>query len=127
MALVNRKLALRLLALQALIILACSFGLWVVSSQVALSFLVGGAIVWMGHSYFAYKAFEYSGARAAKQIMRGFYMGEAGKIAITVLLLAATFRWLPNVQTGSLLAGFFMALLLNWLAPWLTNLNVKRD
>jgi ATP synthase protein I len=121
MALVDKKLALRLLTLQALIIVFASALLLMQSPQAAWSFLTGGAIAVIAHGYFAYKAFAFSGARAAKQIMRGFYVGEAGKVAITALMFMAAFKWLPEVQTKYLMTGFFLALLLNWLAPLVAN------
>lgn len=127
MLLVDKKLAWRLLTLQALIIVFASALFLMQSPQAAWSFLTGGAIALIAHGYFAYKAFAFSGARAAREIMRGFYMGEAGKVVITALLFVAVFKWLPEVQTKYLIAGFFLALSLNWLAPWLTNLNVKRN
>lgn len=127
MALVDKKLAWRLITLQSLVIVFGSALLLMQSPQAAWSFLTGGAIAVIAHGYFAYKAFAFSGARAAKQIMRGFYVGEAGKVAITALMFFAAFKWLPEVQTKYLMTGFFLALLLNWLAPWLANLNVKRN
>ncbi len=120
MALVDRKLAWRLLGLQALIIGLASALMLMQSPQAAWSFLAGGAIAWIAHGYFALKAFAFSGARAAKQIMRGFYSGEAGKIVITALMLYAAFNWLPGVLAQYLMTGFFLAVALNWLAPWLT-------
>ncbi|MEP4468350.1 ATP synthase subunit I, partial [Marinobacter alexandrii] len=46
------------------------------------SALLGGLIFLLPHGYFALKAFRFSGARSAKQIMTSFYQGEAGKLIL---------------------------------------------
>lgn len=47
------------------------------------SFLLGGLICVLPNSYLYCRVFAHFGARAAKHIVRAFYMGESVKILIT--------------------------------------------
>ena len=127
MSLVDRKLAIRLIGIELAVVLVCSAGLAVYSMNSAKSFLTGGMISVLGQGYFAYKLFRFAGAQATRQILRGFYAGEAGKFLITIVLFAAVFKGMNDVQPAYLVAGFFLALVVQRLAPWWTKSSVQRN
>jgi len=127
MSLVDRKLALRLIGIELAAVLVCSVGLAVYSMDSARSLLVGGMIAVLGHGYFAYKLFRFAGAQATRQILRGFYAGEAGKFLITIVLFAAVFKNMKDLQPAYLMTGFFLALVVQRLAPWWTKSSVQRN
>lgn len=127
MSLVDRTLALRLIGIELAVVLVCSAGLAVFSTGSAKSFLAGGMIAVLGHGYFAYKLFRFAGAQATRQILRGFYAGEAGKFLITIVLFSAVFKGMKDVQPAYLMTGFFLALVVQRLAPWWTKSSVQRN
>ncbi len=127
MSLVDRKLALRVLGIEVLVVAISTTLVLLHDPTAAKSFAYGGVISVIGHAYFAFKVFAYGGARAVKHILRGFYMGEAGKFAITVVLFAAAFKTVENLVPGYLVAGFFLGLLVNRLAPLWTKSHIQRN
>lgn len=82
----------------------------------AMSALAGGFVVLVAQTYFVSRAFRHAGATSAREIVREFFRGEAGKFVLTVLLLAAVMTGLPTVQPGWLLTGFVLEQLVAVLA-----------
>lgn len=92
------------------------------------SALIGGLICWLPNCWFAYRAFRYRGARAARRIVRSFYAGEAGKMALTVLLFAVVFINVKSVNALALFAGFAGVQLVNWIVPLAAaRIDIKAD
>lgn len=83
------------------------------------SALLGGMIAWLPNLYFAHKAFRYSGARAAREIVRSFYAGEAGKLILTFVLFALTFAGVKPLEAPMLLGVYLLTLMVSWFAPLL--------
>lgn len=83
------------------------------------SALVGGMIAWLPNLYFAHKAFRYSGARAAREIVRSFYAGEAGKLILTFVLFALTFAGVKPLEAPMLFGVYLLTLMVSWFAPLL--------
>ncbi|MCO7226608.1 ATP synthase subunit I [Pleionea sp. CnH1-48] len=120
----GRKLALKIIATQAIFVLiasviALSWGLW--SSA---SVLIGGLTCVLPSLVFTHFAFKHSGARASRQVLRGFYLGEALKLVLTILMFIAAFQWFP-IEVGPLFLGFGLALLLQWVAPFVLTTSKK--
>ena len=90
------------------------------------SALLGGLICWLPSCWFAYRAFRYSGARAARLIVRSFYAGEAGKMFLTMAMFALVFVNLESVNALALFAGFAGVQLVNWVVPLVTALADNR-
>jgi ATP synthase protein I len=86
--------------------------------QTALSALFGGLVFIIPNAYFAITVFKYQGARAAKQIMNGFYKGEAMKIILSVFLFTAVFT-LYQVRPLAFFVSYGLLLLTHWLTPWI--------
>lgn len=77
--------------LQALIGLLVVCLWWLKGSFSAYSAGLGALIAVIPQLFFAKKAFAKQGARAARQIMNAFYLGEAIKWALTFVLFAIVF------------------------------------
>jgi ATP synthase protein I len=86
----------------------------------------GGLIVWLPNLYFAYKAFRFSGARAAQAIVRSFYAGEAGKLILTAVLFALAFVGVKPLAPLALFGVFLLTQAVNWFAPLLMKTRFSR-
>lgn len=98
----------------SLLISLVFFGL--MSKKDGISAMLGGLVAIVPSALFAKKMFRYQGARAARQIVKNFYFGEALKILSTAILFALVFI----VYKVAPLAFFFtyiMVLMTYWLAP----------
>ncbi|PID60475.1 MAG: hypothetical protein CSB44_10320 [Gammaproteobacteria bacterium] len=98
-------------------------GLVFFDRSAALGAFLGGMIVFLPHSWFAWRAFRYQGARAAKQVVRSFYMAEAGKMLFSMALFALVFILVRPLNAPAFFAGFTGVLTLNWLIPLIVNLR----
>ena len=92
----------------------------------AYSALLGGLVCLVPNCYFAYRAFKFQGARAARHIVRSFYAGEAGKIMITALLFALVFSRVSPINALAVLLGFGAIQLVHWLVPIMHSRPAKR-
>ncbi|NVJ51726.1 MAG: ATP synthase subunit I [Gammaproteobacteria bacterium] len=82
----------------------------------SFSVFVGGLSIVIPSLLFTLRAFRHSGARAAKQVMNGFYAGEALKILSAIVLFVLVLKWLPVVAVAAL-CGFIGATLVQLFAP----------
>ena len=76
----SRQLALLLLMTAAV----TPFGV-----EIASSVWVGGLIHLIPHAWFAHMAYRHTGARQVRRVVRGFYLGHAGKLMLTATLVVA--------------------------------------
>ncbi|AHA25221.1 ATP synthase I chain family protein [Pseudomonas aeruginosa] len=83
-------------------------------------------IAWLPNCYFAYKAFRFSGARAAREIVRSFYAGEAGKLILTAVLFALTFAGVKPLMAPALFGVYLLTLMVSWCAPLLMGKTFTR-
>lgn len=88
--------------------------------------LCGGLIAWLPNVYFAFKAFRFSGARAAQAIVRSFYAGEAGKLILTAVLFALAFVGVKPLAPLALFGAFLLIQGVNWFAPLLMRTRFSR-
>ena len=77
----------------------------------AYSLLLGGLICAIPNGYFATKAFQYRGARAAQKIVQAFYVGEAIKILLMCAGFALSFKYVSPLDIWALFAGFLLVYL----------------
>lgn len=94
-------------------------GFW--GKDAALAAGTGGLIAWLPNCYFALRAFRYRGARAAKQIVRSFYAGAAGKMLLTAGLFTVVFINLRPLNAPALFIGFCCVQALGWLVPLMVD------
>jgi len=113
----GRELAKQLLMIQsgAVMILAAGMSI-AVNAEWGVSALVGGGIFVVANAVFAFCAFMFSGARAAKLVTASFYTGEALKILITVALFYVAYMYM-KVDLVPLQLTYSLALGINLLAP----------
>ena len=94
-------------------------------TKAGLSVILGGLVNAVPNAYFARKLFRYQGASAAKQIIKGFYQGEALKIALSVAMFAAVFKFC-NIIPWVFFAAYIAAQMVLWFTP-LIVVNSKQN
>lgn len=114
----GRKVADRLLIIQALLAFVSFFAFLLIDFNAAYSALIGGIICLVPNLVFVTYAYRFGGARAAKKIANSFYKGETLKIMLTALMFALTFIFIP-VAIGPLMITYVLCLLVYWLIPLL--------
>lgn len=101
--------------LMASVVIALSLQLaW--GSKEAISALLGGLVAIIPSALFARKLFRHQGARAAREIVKGFYIGEALKIISTIALFTFVFM---SFKIAPLVFFFtyIVVLMTHWFAP----------
>lgn len=116
----------QLIELQAVITVLCSLGYLVFAGKFqALSAITGGVIAIVPNALFARKLFQYRGARAARQIVRGFYLGESIKFLTTLLMFALVFKYF-KVYPLALFITYILALMCLWFSPLIVANKLNR-
>ena len=106
MAGIPRPPAYRIVILQLLLTcLVALLGL-LHSPTAAKSALLGGLTCALPNAYFIWKAFRYTGARAATQVVQSFYQGESWKFVLTALCFGVIFQRVEPLNVLALFAGF---------------------
>ncbi len=116
----HRSPAIRLLLVQLCVLLSAALALNGLRGHVAgYSGVAGGLIALLPNAYFAHKAFRYRGARAAREIVRSFYAGEAGKLILTAALFTLAFAGVKPLDVPALFGAYLLTLMVSWFAPLL--------
>ncbi|RBP85171.1 ATP synthase subunit I [Marinomonas rhizomae] len=114
----KKKAIFRFLLLQLLLTFLVSLGIFYVAGGLyGYSFILGALTSILPSVYMAWRIFGYKGTRPAKDVVRSFYRGEAGKLAMTVVLLSLVFLLVKPLAAGAFFAGFGGAILSHWLSP----------
>lgn len=87
------------------------------SQGAALAAFLGGMIVALPNCYFAFRAYRYRGARAARLIVRSFYAGAAGKMLLTAGMFTLVFINLKPLNAPAVFIGFVLVQTFNWIVP----------
>ena len=104
-----------LIQLGVTIIIALA-ALGVVDLVAATSAIAGGIVCVLPNAYFASKLFKHNGAHAARQIVNGFYKGEALKLMLSVALFALVFKYL-KINPLVFFVAYIAAQMVFWFAP----------
>lgn len=108
----------RFLLLQSLLSILISLGIYYSAGGLSTySFLLGAFCSLLPSIYMAWRIFGHRGVRPAKEIVRSFYRGEAGKLVMTAVLLSLVFLLIKPLSAGYFFAGFGFAILSHWLSP----------
>ena len=91
------------------------------AATAALSAGLGAGVAWLGSAYFAWQAFRHQGARAARQMLGGFYRGMIGKFVLIVLGLGLVFHRVHPLSPLAVLAGLVVVQSAAWWYPWWRN------
>ena len=120
-ALNDRSLAYKIVGTQATIASLVPLLFLLMNKEAAVCALIGGWIATASNAYFAFQAFRYSGARAARQMVKSFQRGESGKFVITIVLMLVAYRQVPALQIRenvlAMFTAFIAVLIVSWLAP----------
>ena len=84
-------------------------------AQAGLAAAIGGAIGTVASLVQVLSGFRRSAANDARAIARGFYRGEALKIAVTVVLFVAALRT-RALAPGPMFAGYVATFVAYWVA-----------
>jgi ATP synthase protein I len=111
-----RRLAFGVVLAQAAVTVAaalCALGL--ADRLAGLSALLGGGIATLGSLVMA--ALVFGGGRAldAQRVLGTFYLGEAVKVAVVIVLFVLTLKWV-NVAPVAMLLAFAATFLVYWIA-----------
>lgn len=78
--------------------------------------MLGGLVAILPSALFAKKLFRYQGARAASQIVKSFYFGEALKLLSTAILFTLVFI-VYKVAALAFFLTYILVLMTYWFAP----------
>ncbi|CEG62380.1 ATP synthase subunit I [Legionella micdadei] len=107
----------RMLGIQLLTSVLISLSLLLIfGKREAMSALLGGIVAIIPSALFARKLFYYRGARAARQIVKGFYLGEALKIVSSIILFTLIFL-LVRITPLAFFFTYIVVLMNYWFAP----------
>lgn len=110
-----RRLAFGVVLGQAVVsVIAAALALWMAGAPAAVSALLGGGIATAGSLAMAALVFGRAGG-SAQRVLGAFYVGEAVKLAVIVVLFVAVLKMVRIVPLA-LLAGFAATYLVYWIA-----------
>ncbi|MCB5162503.1 ATP synthase subunit I [Marinomonas algarum] len=114
----KKKAVFRFLGLQIAIVLLISLGIfYIVGGLYGYSFLLGALSSLLPSLYMAWRVFAHKGVRSAKDVVKSFYRGEAGKLVLTAVVLSLVFILVKPIAAEYFFAGFGVAILSHWLSP----------
>lgn len=125
----SQRAGLKLVAFQLLLVVLIMFLLSVIFSfKHGVSALAGGFTFLLPNFIFVFMTFAHAGASKSKLIIRGFYAGEAIKLALTVILLSV-FLQLGTLILSAFYGAFILLLVSQCFAPLFFNNNngMKHD
>lgn len=122
----GRQIAWRFVKIQTLLVIltglfASLFG----GFLFMLSVLLGGGVGVIATAYVVYRGFQYQGARAAHDIARGFFVGQAYKVAISAVGLGLLF-WSQKFVAAAVFIGYIATLAAYWCFPFLSGKASKK-
>ena len=114
----KKQAVFRFILLQFLLTIFISLGIFYIAGGLSgYSFLLGAWTSILPSVYMAWRIFGYKGTRPAKDVVRSFYRGEAGKLVMTAVLLSLVFLLIKPLSAEAFFAGFGVAILSHWLSP----------
>ncbi|WP_131781950.1 F0F1 ATP synthase subunit I [Legionella gresilensis] len=116
----------RLLLVQLTVWAIIALGLLTaLGKQAAFSAFLGGLVAFLPSVIFARKLFKYQGARAARQIVRSFYLGEFLKIISSIVLFTLVFIFFEVTPLAFFLT-YIVVVMTHWFAPLLVDSKQNR-
>lgn len=112
--------------LQLSLILLMFAGGLISSLNTAFSALFGGLTAFIPGYIFSRTLFRYSGAKAAKKIVKSFYVGEALKILTSIVLFIIIFNTY-NIDPLMFFVSYIAVVMTHWLAPLLLDNQQNRQ
>ena len=91
-------------------------GHFIYGSTFAVSAMIGASLAIAPQVIFGYWVFKERGARNANSIVRNFFVGEALKLGITVVLFAIIWTSTQGLNTVAILISFIITILFGQLS-----------
>ena len=114
----SQRAGLKLVAFQLLLVLIIALVSTVLSStKSGYSALAGGITFLLPNLIFVLMAFAHAGARKNKEVVRGFYAGEAIKLFLTVVLFVVFLKY-GSLSLLAFYISFSLLVVSQWLAPF---------
>ncbi|HVO47287.1 MAG TPA: ATP synthase subunit I [Steroidobacteraceae bacterium] len=111
-----RRLAFSVVLWQAAVALGVALVCWAVADfRAAVSALLGGGIAASGSLLMAVLVFGGGKATDAQRVLGTFYLGEALKVALMMVLFVVVLKWM-NVVPLAMFAAFAATFLVYWIA-----------
>lgn len=111
------RTVLRILLLQLGIGMVCAMLAWpMVGADAAAQFFLGTLVGVIPNAYLGMRIAGLGKAADAQSVLRAAWLGEVGKLALTILLLGAVFALLQPTRPGWVLGGFIIVQVSSWLA-----------
>ena len=124
MAPVARPPVERIAQFQLMVLLFSALVVLLFGVEVAGSVLLGGLIQILPQAWFTHKAWRYRGASRVHQMVRGFYLGQSGKLLLICALFALAFDRFTWLRPLPLIAGFTAMIVVQF---WVTAKIVSRS
>ena len=113
---------LKVLAGQAALGLAVAAAFWVAGGRVpGYSALLGSVVCVVPNAFLALRLALPRRDPGAKALMRAAWVGEMGKLALTVLLFSLVLATVRPLSGGALFTGFIASQLMVFMAVWLRD------
>ena len=111
-----RRMAYSIVLWQAITTVVVALVSWAIAGELAaLSALIGGGISTLASLAMAFLAFRNAAAADPQLAVRGFYVGEAAKVAVVVVLFTLVLKTL-KVSPLALFAAFGATVFVYWVA-----------
>ena len=111
-----RRLALGVVLGQAGVTVTAALCAWgIADPRAALSALLGGGIATAGSLAMARLVFGGGAGADARRVLGAFYLGEALKLAVVIVLFVLVLKWV-RVAPLAMFAAFAATLLVYWIA-----------
>ncbi len=111
-----RRLAFAIVLAQAAVTVTAALGAWgLADRRAALSAFLGGGIATLGSLVMAGLVFGGARAASAPRVLGLFYVGEAVKVALVIVLFVMALKWV-NVAPLAMLLAFAATFLVYWIA-----------
>jgi ATP synthase protein I len=111
-----RRLAFGVVLAQAAVTVTATLIAWgVADGRAALSALLGGGIATVGSLVMAALVFGGGRAMDPQRVLGMFYLGEAVKVALVIVLFVLVLKWV-NVAPLAMFVAFAATFLVYWIA-----------
>lgn len=111
-----RRMSLSVVAGQAVITVVATLVAWMVAgNRAGWSALLGGGISTLASLAMYASAFRHRAGTDPRQVARGFYLGEATKVGVTIVLIVlALVLWRPSLP--AMMLAYMATLSAYWVA-----------
>lgn len=113
---IDKNIVYKTLGWQCILSLGISFILgYILSFRTALSFFLGGMVIFLPGILFAKLFLRHSGAQSAKKVVNAFFYGESIKWLAMVVIFILVLQW-SGLQSIPFFLGIILAQLIYWVA-----------